>query len=156
MFLLYLVVVFLHLDNKRDISRKKPWAQIREGGGAYKRGNDKIKNCTRRLFTGEGRGDLYIVFYGILFLVATVTLLRFFLPLSHFFVVFLATDSNFMSRPLLVLESKVQSCKLYNYKYMIASTQITNTENFTFIALLASNLLSSKVLFINRKDNKNC
>ena len=28
---------------------------------------------------------------------------------------------------------KVQSCKLYNNKYMIASTQIKNTEIFAFI-----------------------
>ena len=31
---------------------------------------------------------------------------------------------------------KVQSCKLYNNKYMIASTQITNTEIFAFIDVL--------------------
>ena len=51
---------------------------------------------------------------------------------------------------------KVQSCKLYNNKYMIASTQITNTEIFTFIAVLVFKLLSRKILFINRKDNRNC
>ena len=50
---------------------------------------------------------------------------------------------------------KVQSCKLYN-KYMIASIQITNTEIFAFIAVLVSISLSRKVLFINRKDNRNC
>ena len=49
-------------------------------------------------------------------------------------------------RDLLVL-IKVQSCKLY----MIASTKITNTEIFAFIAALVSKLLSRKVLFINRK-----
>ena len=37
---------------------------------------------------------------------------------------------------------KAQSCKLYNNKYMIASTQITNTETFTFIAVLVFKLLS--------------
>ena len=31
---------------------------------------------------------------------------------------------------------KVQSCKLYNNKYVIGSTQTTNTEIFAFIALL--------------------
>ena len=30
---------------------------------------------------------------------------------------------------------KVQSSKLYNGKYMITSTQITNTEVFAFLAL---------------------
>ena len=45
---------------------------------------------------------------------------------------------------------KVQSCKSYNNKYMIASTQITNTGIFAFIAVLVFNLLSRKVLFINR------
>ena len=48
---------------------------------------------------------------------------------------------------------KVQSCKLYNSKYMIASTQITNTEIFAFIVVLVFKLLSLKVLFINREDN---
>ena len=51
---------------------------------------------------------------------------------------------------------KLQSWKLYNNKYMIASTQITNTEIFAFVAVLVFKLLSRKVLFINRKDNRNC
>ena len=51
---------------------------------------------------------------------------------------------------------KAQWCKLYDNNYMIASTQITNTEIFTFIAVLVFKLLSQKVLFINRKDNRNC
>ena len=50
----------------------------------------------------------------------------------------------------------VQSCKLYNNKYMIASTQITNPEKFAFIAVLFVKLLSRKVLLINRKENRNC
>ena len=37
---------------------------------------------------------------------------------------------------------------------MIASTPITNSEIFLFIAVLAFKLLSREVLFINRKDNK--
>ena len=45
----------------------------------------------------------------------------------------------------------VQSYKLYNNKYMIASTQITNTEFFTYIAALAFKLLSCEVLFVNKK-----
>ena len=51
---------------------------------------------------------------------------------------------------------KVQSCKLYSSKYMIALTQITNTEIFAFIAVLVFKILSRKVLFINRKGNRNC
>ena len=51
---------------------------------------------------------------------------------------------------------KVQSCKLCNNKYMIASTQITSIEIFAFVAALVFKLLSRKVLFINRKDNRNC
>ena len=39
---------------------------------------------------------------------------------------------------------------------MIASTQITNTEIFAFIAVPVFKLLSRKVLFINGKDNRNC
>ena len=51
---------------------------------------------------------------------------------------------------------KVQSCKLYNNKYMIASTQIPNTEIFEFMAVLLFKLLRRKVLLINRKDNRSC
>ena len=51
---------------------------------------------------------------------------------------------------------KVQSWKLYNNRYMIALTQITNTEIFTLIAVLVFNLLSREVLFLNRNDNRNC
>ena len=51
---------------------------------------------------------------------------------------------------------KVQSCKLYYYKYTIASTQITNTEIFAFIAILVFKLLDRKILFMNREDNRNC
>ena len=43
-------------------------------------------------------------------------------------------------------ELKVQSCKLYKNKYMIASTQITNTEIFAFVAVLLLTLLGRKVL----------
>ena len=39
---------------------------------------------------------------------------------------------------------------------MIASTQITNTEVFAFTVALVFKLLSRKVLFINRNDNRNC
>ena len=39
---------------------------------------------------------------------------------------------------------------------MIAPTQITNTDIFAFIADLVFKLMSYKVLFINRKDNRNC
>ena len=52
--------------------------------------------------------------------------------------------------------SKVQSCKLYNNKYLIALTEITNSEIFAFSSVLAFKLLSCKVLFINRKDKRNC
>ena len=50
---------------------------------------------------------------------------------------------------------KVQSCKLHSNKHMVASTQITNNEIFAFIAALAFKLMSRKVLFINKKDNRN-
>ena len=51
---------------------------------------------------------------------------------------------------------KVQSCRLYNNKYMIASTQITNNETFAVAAVLVFKLLTLQVLFTNRKDNINC
>ena len=38
---------------------------------------------------------------------------------------------------------------------MIASTQIRKTENFASIAVLVFKLLSGKVLFPTRKDNRN-
>ena len=41
-------------------------------------------------------------------------------------------------------------------KYIIALSQIKNTEIFAFIAMLVFKLLSRRVLFINRKDNRNC
>ena len=49
---------------------------------------------------------------------------------------------------------KIQTWELYNNNYMMASTQITNTEIFAFIAVLVLKLLSF-VFFINREDNKN-
>ena len=39
---------------------------------------------------------------------------------------------------------------------MIASTQITNTDVFALITVLAFKSLNHKVLFINRKDNRTC
>ena len=48
---------------------------------------------------------------------------------------------------------KTQSWKLYNNKYMIASTPIpnTDTEIFAFTAVLVFKLLSRKVLFYKHK-----
>ena len=51
---------------------------------------------------------------------------------------------------------KVQACKLYNNKYMIASTQTTNTKILTLTAVLVLKSLNGKSLFTNRKDNRNC
>ena len=52
---------------------------------------------------------------------------------------------------------KVQSYKLYNNKYMIASRQISSTEVLAFIAVLVFKLLSHKVLVIKQKtNNRNC
>ena len=39
---------------------------------------------------------------------------------------------------------------------MIASTKITNTETFAFVAVLIFKLSSCKDLFISKKDNKDC
>ena len=49
---------------------------------------------------------------------------------------------------------KRESWKLYNNKYVIASTQITNTEVFAFVAALVFKLLSRKTLFRNRKTTE--
>ena len=39
---------------------------------------------------------------------------------------------------------------------MIASTQITNTEIFVFIAVLIFKVIERKVLFINGNEIRNC
>ena len=54
------------------------------------------------------------------------------------------TDFNDIEEILMV-----QSCKLYNNKYMITSTQITNTKISASIGVFK--LLSCKVLFITEK-----
>ena len=48
----------------------------------------------------------------------------------------------------------MQSWKLYNNKYVIALTQIINTEIFALISVPVFKLLSRKVLLISRKDNR--
>ena len=48
---------------------------------------------------------------------------------------------------------KMQSLKLYNNKYMITSTQITNTEVCSFIDFLVFKLFDWKGFIIKRKDN---
>ena len=45
---------------------------------------------------------------------------------------------------------------MYNNKYMIASTQIANSEIFAFVAVVVFKLLSGQFLFVNRKDKRNC
>ena len=50
---------------------------------------------------------------------------------------------------------KIQSCDLYNNKYMIASIQITQNEVFTSRAVEAFKLVGNRVLFIDKKDNRN-
>ena len=49
------------------------------------------------------------------------------------------------------LKLKVQPCKLYNNKYMMASKQRTTTAVFAFITVLVFKLLSRKVFFMDRK-----
>ena len=39
---------------------------------------------------------------------------------------------------------------------MMTSTKIANIEIFAFITVPVFKLLSRKVLFINKKDNRNC
>ena len=78
-----------------------------------------------------------------------------FVKLFHYF------PNIFLRKSLLIIDSayatlKGQSCKLYDDKDMITSTQITNTEIFALILVLVFKLLSRKALFINRKDKRNC
>ena len=66
-------------------------------------------------------------------------------------------DARFYTHSKMFIQYlNVQSCKLYNNKYMIASTQITDTKIFAFIAVLVFKSMSCKVLFINRKGKRNC
>ena len=58
-------------------------------------------------------------------------------------------DSYFCVEPLQNL--KVQSCKLFNTKFMIASAQTRNTEIFLFIVVLVFKLLGHEILFVNSK-----
>ena len=60
--------------------------------------------------------------------------------------------SNFSA----LIALKVQSCKLYDNKCIIALAQITNTETFTFKAVVVFKLLNHEVLFTNKKDSRNC
>ena len=74
----------------------------------------------------------------------------------------ISTEENLMSFVRLIwpeitfkgISLKVQSCKLCNTRYIITSTLI-NTKMFTFVPVLVFKLLSLKVLFIKRKDNRN-
>ena len=73
--------------------------------------------------------------------------------LKLYFLFFLALCVQF---PYRIKKLKVQSCKLYNKKYMTTSTQITDTEILAFTVVLVFKLLSRKVLFTNGKNNRNC
>ena len=82
---------------------------------------------------------------------------------SQFFSFITSSQFSATENPLKMMKNvfnltlKVESCKLNNNKYMIASTQITNTEIFALIAVLVFKLLSHKILFITRKkNNRNC
>ena len=56
----------------------------------------------------------------------------------------------------LMIALKVQSCTLYNNKYIIVLAQIRHTDIFTFKAVVVFKLLNHDVLFKNRKDSRNC
>ena len=50
----------------------------------------------------------------------------------------------------------ITNTNLFDDKYMITSAQLTKTEIFAFITVLVFKLLSRKVLFIDRKDDRGC
>ena len=62
----------------------------------------------------------------------------------------------FFTYTKVTIKSTVMQFTVYNKQYMIASTQITNTETFAFIHVQIFKLLTRKGLLINRKDNRNC
>ena len=51
-------------------------------------------------------------------------------------------SASIYTKDFLGLKLKAQSCRSYDNKYIITSTQITNTELFVFIAILVFKLLS--------------
>ena len=61
-----------------------------------------------------------------------------------------------MQAALSATVKKLLSRKLDNDKNTSTLTHITNTEIFAFIAILVFKLLIREVLFINRKNNRNC
>ena len=68
-------------------------------------------------------------------------------------------DKRFNNHGYSIFFLKVQSCKLYNNKYMsnmFTSKQIANIEILGFMAVVVFNLLSHEVFFINKKGNRNC
>ena len=60
-------------------------------------------------------------------------------------------ELNFSPKWTKPVTLKLQSCKLCNSKYMIASIQITTTEIFAFIAVVVFNSLIRKSLFKKQK-----
>ena len=50
------------------------------------------------------------------------------------FINIIKSNTCFKTSTGIYTDLKVQSCKLYNNKYMIASTQATKTEIFAFIS----------------------
>ena len=54
---------------------------------------------------------------------------------GYYFYLNLNISADFQICISAPLSLKVQSCKLYNNKYTIASTQITNTEIFAFTVI---------------------
>ena len=52
---------------------------------------------------------------------------------------------------MLNIHLKLQSSKLYNNKYMIASTQTTNSEIFAFIAVLVLKVIEPKSFVYKQK-----
>ena len=60
-----------------------------------------------------------------------------------------------MYKVKIVLNLNVQSSGLYNNKYMITSTQTTNTGILAFIVVPIFKLFNCEVLFKNRKNHTN-
>ena len=67
-----------------------------------------------------------------------------------FFSSFKETN-RLLSKGMLNIHLKLQSSKLYNNKYMIASTQTTNSEIFAFIAVLVLKVIEPKSFVYKQK-----
>ena len=138
----------LHLGYA-DIMYEKPENE------AIKDWFEKIQYNTALEITGSIGGRSWNCIYKELGLESPVVR-QWYREIIFFYKIVKILAPKYLQRYLLPQALNVQSCKWYNSKSMTTSAQITNTETFVFMALLVFKLFSRKILYINRKNNRNC